>query len=245
MDVDADDHGEKGVMYSGVDAHIMKMVIIEYPVIYPFTGSTVLINLFVFLCAARDRWIKPDVPFRFGVNAPAVSGGRAFLPAWAGIHFAAGKGAAPFTGMFLPAVSPVDHAGSCHAQGSAVCVNGNGVRDGIRPSPVGVEVNKRADPPFPTEAVSGIVVMGGVQTEIPDRDIGIDRPEFTEGDNVADAVVTSGIQKTDVGGAGQCQCLDRGNRAYKGCVRNKRLPCRCSSPSVHPYRRNDACRNSP
>ena len=36
MDIDADDHGEEGIPLPGMDAHAMQMVIIEYPVVYPF-----------------------------------------------------------------------------------------------------------------------------------------------------------------------------------------------------------------
>jgi len=40
--------------------------------------------------------------------------------------------------------------------------------------------------------------MGGVQTNVPDGDIGIDSLKFPEGDNGADAVVPSGIQEADM-----------------------------------------------
>lgn len=40
MYIDADNHGKEGIPLSGVDPHIIKMVIVEYPVIYPFAGST-------------------------------------------------------------------------------------------------------------------------------------------------------------------------------------------------------------
>ncbi len=200
MNADADDHGEKGVTFSGVDAHIMKMVIIEYPVIDPFAGSAVIINLFIFLRAAWNRRIKPDVPFRFGVDASAVSRGRAFRLAGAGIFFATGKGAAPFTGMFLPAVSPVGHTETGHAQRGAVSVNGDGAGDGIRASPVIIEVDKGAYLPVLAQPVSSIVVMGGVQADIPDGDIRVDGLEFPEGDDGADAVVPPGVQEMDMQG---------------------------------------------
>jgi len=76
--------------------------------------------------------------------------------------------------MLLPAVSPVDHTETGHAQRGAVFVNGDSVRYGIRAAPVTVEVNKRTDLPFLAQFVSGIVVMGGVQADVPDRDIRVD-----------------------------------------------------------------------
>lgn len=138
----------------------------------------------------------------------AIRRGRACFTAWAGIHPAAGQRAAPFARMLLPAVSPVDHAEACYTQRSAVFVNGDGVRDGIWAAPVAVDVDKGVDSPFLAQPVGGIVVvMGGVQADISDRDIRVDCPEFPEGDDGADAVVPSGIQESDMQGqinTGQC-----------------------------------------
>ncbi len=50
MDIDADDHGEEGALFSGMDSHNMQMVIIEHPVIDPFAGSAVImISLYSFV----------------------------------------------------------------------------------------------------------------------------------------------------------------------------------------------------
>jgi len=66
--------------------------------------------------------------------------------------------------------TPVGHTETGHAQRGAVFVNGDSVRDGIRASPVGIQVDKRPDITFLAQAVSGIVVMGGVQADMPDGD---------------------------------------------------------------------------
>jgi len=95
-------------------------------------------------------------------------------------------------------VPPVDHAEPGHAQRCAVCVNGDGVRNGIRPSPVRVPIDKRADVPFLTKLIG--VVMCRVQAEVSDRDIRIHGFKFPEGGDGADAVVSPGIQKTDMQG---------------------------------------------
>jgi hypothetical protein len=100
--------------------------------------------------------------------------------------------------MLLFTVPPVDHTEPGHAQGCAVFIDGDGVRDGIWAAAVGIKVNKRPDLPFLAESISGIIVMGGVQADIPDRDIRVNGPEFPEGDDGADAVVPSGIQETDM-----------------------------------------------
>ena len=198
MDTDADDHGEKRITLSGMDAHIMEMVVIEHPVVHSFARSTVVINLLILIGSAWNRRVKPDIPVRFGVDAAAIRRGRTFVLAGTDSDFAAGKGTSPFAGMLLFTISPVDHAQAGHTQGSAVTINGDGVRNGVRPSPVTVEVNKRPDLPFLAEPIGGIVVMGGVQADVPDRDIRVDGPEFPEGDDGADAVVPSGIQETDM-----------------------------------------------
>ena len=64
--------------------------------------------------------------------------------------------------------------------------------------PVRVEVNKRVDIPFPAKAIGGIVVMGRVQADIPDRDVRIDGPEFPQGNNGADAVMHPGVREADM-----------------------------------------------
>ena len=54
------------------------------------------------------------------------------------------------------------------------------------------------DVPFLTKLIGGIVVMCRVQAEVPDRDIRMNGFKFPEGDDGTDAVMSSGIQKTDM-----------------------------------------------
>lgn len=72
----------------------------------------------------------------------------------------------------------VDHAEFAHAQRSAVFVNGDGIRNGLRPTAVRIEIDKKTNVPFLAKLVSGIVVMGGIQTDVPDGDIRVDRLKF-------------------------------------------------------------------
>lgn len=198
--MDTDDHSKERVALSGMYSHVMQMVIIQNPVIYPFTGSTVIVNLLIFIRTSGHRSIEPDVPVRFRVDTTAIGGCRTFLFSGTGRRFAADKRAAPFAGMLLFTVPPVDHAEPGHAQRCAVCVNRDGVRNGIRPSPVRVQVDKRADVPFLAKPISGIIVMCRAKAEVSDRDIRIHGFKFPEGDDGADAVVFPGIQKTDMQG---------------------------------------------
>lgn len=79
MYIDADGHGEEGIPLSGMDAHIMKMVIVEDPVVYPFAGSAVIVDLLIFRRPSRHGSIEADVPFRLGIDAAAIGGWGAFL----------------------------------------------------------------------------------------------------------------------------------------------------------------------
>ena len=198
MDVDADDHSEEGIAFSGMDAHIMEMVIIKNPVIDPFAGSAVVVDQLIFIRPPGDRSIEPNIPVRFCVDTAAIGRWRTFLFTRAGPHFATGKGTAPFACMLLFTVPPVDHTETSHAQGSAVFVNGDGIRDGLRPAAVIIQVNERAYLPFLAKGIGGIVVICGIQADVTDRDIRVKCPEFAEGDDGGDAVVPPGIDETDM-----------------------------------------------
>ena len=198
MDVDADDHGEERIPFSGMDSHIMKMVIIQDPVVYPFAGSPIIVDLLIFIRASRNGSIKTDIPFRLRVDAAAISRGRTLFFTRARADFTTGKGTAPFTGMLLFTVPPVDHAVTGHTQGRAILINQEGAWNGSWSSAVRVQVDERPDIPFLAEAISSIIVMCRIQADIPDGDIRVDRLKFTKGNNGAYTVVPSGIQETDM-----------------------------------------------
>lgn len=198
MDVDADNHGEEGIALFGMYTHIMQMIIVEYPVIYPFAGSAVIVNLLIFIRPSWHRGIEPDVPIRLGVDTAAIRRRGTFLLTGTGFHLAAGKRTPPFTGMLLLTIAPVDHAEPGHAQRGAVFVNGDGIGNGAGPAAVIVEVNERPDIPILAKPIGGIVVMCGVQAEIAYSDIRIDGLKFTEGDDGADTVVPPGVKETDM-----------------------------------------------
>ncbi len=198
MDIDADDHSEKRIAFSGMDAHIVQMVVIEYTVINPFAGSTVVVNFLIFIRSPWHRSIEPDVPFRFCVDTPAISRGRTIFLAGTGIHFATGKGTAPFTGMLLLTIAPVDHTETGHAQRRTVFVDRDGIRNGNRPAAVSIKVDEGTDAPFFAKSICGIVVIGRIQAEVTDRDIRVDGFKFTQGDNGGDAVMPPGIYEADM-----------------------------------------------
>jgi hypothetical protein len=62
MDADTANHSEERIVFSGVDPHIMKMVIIKHPVIYHFAGSMVIANLLIFIRTSGHRGDKAGCP---------------------------------------------------------------------------------------------------------------------------------------------------------------------------------------
>ena len=92
MDADTDDHGKEGIPLPGMDSHIMQIVVVKDTVVYPFAGSAVMVNLLIFIRTACNRRVKADIPFRFGVDAPAIGRRGAFLCAGTRSRPAAGKG---------------------------------------------------------------------------------------------------------------------------------------------------------
>lgn len=74
MDIDADDHSEERITFLGMNAHAVQMVVIKNPVIYPFTGSTVVVDLLIFLGASGHSGIEPDVPVWLCVDTAAIGG---------------------------------------------------------------------------------------------------------------------------------------------------------------------------
>ena len=145
----------------------MQMVIIEYPVVYPFVRSAVTVGLLIFLRSPRDRGIESDVPVRLGVDTAVIGGGGTCFPAGAGSYFTAGKGTAPFTGMLLFTVPPVDHTVTGHTQGRTIFVNGDGLRDGFGPAAVHIKVNKRTDIPFLAEPVERMSKIKDLLVTVP------------------------------------------------------------------------------
>lgn len=200
MDIDADDHSEEGIAFSGMYAHIVQMVIIKNSVIYPFAGSAVVVNHLVFLRSSGNRSIEADIPVWLCIDTTAIRRRGTLFPAMAIISFAAGKRAAPFTRMFLFTVTPVDHTVTGHAQRCAVCINRNRAGDGIGSAAVGVEVDKRADAPFFAKSISSIVVMCRIKAEVTDRDIRVNGCKLPQRDDGADTVMPHGTQETDMQG---------------------------------------------
>lgn len=123
MDVDSCNHGEEGIPLFGMDPHIMQVIVIEDPVIHTLGACAVIIDFPVFFRAPGYRSVQADIPIGFRINAVAI-GGRG-TGDFAGTLFFPPRGyrTAPFAGVPVRAVSPVDHAQACLAERSAIGIN--------------------------------------------------------------------------------------------------------------------------
>lgn len=198
MDVYAGNYCKKSISFSSVDAHGMQMVIVQDAVVYPFTGCAVFINFFIFPRAPGNRGIKARIPVRFCIDAPPVWGFGAFIPARAGIHFAAGQRTAPFAPAAAGAISPVYHPVASLADGRSILIDNHFIWNGFWHAAVGIQVDKRPDVPCFTKVIGRVVVIGGIKAHVLDGDGRIQVTKFFKRDNPADTVVASCIQETDM-----------------------------------------------
>ena len=198
MDVDAGDHGEKRIPFPAVDPHIMQMIVIQNTVIYPLRTGAAVVDPPVLFRTPGNGGIEPHIPGGLRIDAaPIGRRGAGFIEGTA-LYFLTGSGTAPFTSAAPGTETVVDHAQASLAEGGAVRVDGNGIGNGLWPAPVVIEVNKRLDIPAGAELVSRIIVMDGIQTEVPDPDMGIEGTEFGERDKDTDTVIAPGIQEADM-----------------------------------------------
>ena len=90
----------------------------------------------------------------------------------------------PGRNSFLPFYMPQDitiyvtHTVTGLAYRCSIGIDPDEIRNGFGPSAFGIEINEWPDFPSFAELIGGIIVMGGIQAKIPDRDIWIESPEF-------------------------------------------------------------------
>ena len=68
MDAQAYDCSQERIAFHSMDNHAVKAIIVKDTVIDPLGTGAVFVDLLVFIRASGDRWIKPDIPFRFCVD---------------------------------------------------------------------------------------------------------------------------------------------------------------------------------
>lgn len=189
MDADADRHGYEGIMLFCMDPHGMQPIVIQDAVVDPLGGSTVLISLLPQLGLAHHRGIEADVPVRLGMDSAAVLRGRA--DAVTLFDLSCFVRAAPFASMVGPVIAPVSHAVPGLAQGGALLIHPDGFRDPFGITMLGVEVDKREDPPVFEEFIGSIVIMRGVEADIFHGDVRRMLAEFVESRKETDGIVPS------------------------------------------------------
>ena len=79
MDADTDQHRPKREMIFSPDLQMLQAVIIENPVIYPFTGSTIAVGFFVKIGISGDTAMETQLGMVFDINSPAITAPGAIL----------------------------------------------------------------------------------------------------------------------------------------------------------------------
>ena len=74
MDADADHGCHERIMLLCVYEHTVQSIIIEDAVVDTFRGGALIINVLISTCAAGDIGVKPDIPFRPGLDDPPIFG---------------------------------------------------------------------------------------------------------------------------------------------------------------------------
>ena len=203
MYADADRHGHEGIMLLCMDPHGMQPIVIQDAVVDPLRGGTVLVSLLPLCGLAHDRRIEPDVPVRLGMDRATIVRGRADTVTV--LDFSGFVRAAPFASMVGFVIAPVSHAVSGPAQWGALLIHPDGFRDPFGITMLGVEVDKRDDPPVSEELIGSIVIMCGVEADIFHGDVRRMPAEIVESGKEADGIMPSGAGNAEK--EGQIQML--------------------------------------
>lgn len=143
MDADADYGGKERVVLLPVYPHAVEPIVIENPVVDPFSGCALVIDFLISLCAAGNICIQADIPVRSCFDDPSVFSRGTGTAAFCCMFFTERTAPHEISGAFI--ISVWEHGEPGTAQGSAVAVDPDGVRDGLWPSAFVVEVNKSTD----------------------------------------------------------------------------------------------------
>ena len=194
MDADADHGCHERIMLFCVDEHAVQAIAVEDTVIDTLRGSPLVIDLLISICAAWDFRIKPDVPFRPGLNDPPIFGSRAAVSAFGAVFFSVRAAPHEVTGGSVITIGL--HAQLFLTQGSAVFVDRDGIRDRFWAAAFIVQVDKGPYPPALKKAVGGIIVHCGVQADVFNGNSRHMFFQFMESDQKADGIMPPRAGKT-------------------------------------------------
>ena len=202
MDADTGQHGEEGKPHIRTALIIGEIIVVENPVVHAFTGGPVLINTFILSRAAGNGRIETDIVLRLDIAASAIWRGRAVSPAGTGIEVLMGSSQrAP---EFDPAAAVIhtiaNHAFSCKADRSTICIPQVTIFIESRFATVSIEINERIQMPMPAKTVCRIVIVSRIEADIFKRQIRVLREKFMNRDNPGNRIVPSGAGNADMQG---------------------------------------------
>ena len=144
---------------------MLETVIIQYLVIYAFTGSTLSVDILKFVRIPRDAGMKTQVFIVFDIYSASVFCGRTLGDIRTGYDPSAPVGTAVFTGILFGVFSPGAHFVAVFADGMSVFSESDVIRGGIRFLGTAVDVDQGIDAPMIQQFVCRHVVMGRIQAD--------------------------------------------------------------------------------
>lgn len=128
MDAYPDDHRPKGKMIIAADFKILKMVVIQDTVIYPFTGRTFTVNGFVLVTIPWNTRMEPEVGTVLYIDSPSITAPAALRREGTLSNPVACKGAAVFLCILVFVISPATHVMAGSAQRMGLFIQGDIIR---------------------------------------------------------------------------------------------------------------------
>jgi len=209
MDVDGSTDGKEEDPHGRTSAVGRKVVVVENAVVDTLTGSAILVDCLVKLRFPRNGWIKTDVICVLNVDGASIAGGRAVTAAGTGIQVfvCSSQWASELKTVVFEVFALIDHAAASVTDRRTISVICNIVLDNLLFQTAYIEVNKRINMPnIVKEAVSGHVVMSGVETDVFNTGIRTGCKELVKTDKTGSRVMTPGRKYTDMHGEVYMSC---------------------------------------
>ncbi len=187
MDADSDHGGHERAVFFRMDHHAVQAIIVEDPGVDPFRCGTLAVDFFIGVRAARDIGVQVHVPFEPGLDDPAVFRRSTAVFTFGTMVFS--KRTPPHEVAAGLVIAVGGHVQFFLAEGRPILVNGYRVRDYLGPPAFIVEVDKCPDLPVFQEAVSGVVVHGGVEAYVLGRECGHMLFQFMESNEETDGIM--------------------------------------------------------
>lgn len=162
----ANEHGPEGKMILSPYHQLLKKIVIQNPVIDPFTGSTFTVNIFVLLGIPGDTRVETQVSEVLYVDSAPISARGAGFSIRAGVDASALKWAAVFVSILDGIVPPGNHLMPRPAERMPQFVKSNVRRCVFRRLCASIDINESIDIPVLQQLVGRKIVMSRIQTDI-------------------------------------------------------------------------------